>query len=34
MGPFSLPVVVGLAAVLLIAGAYIVWVRTGKSPES
>ncbi len=34
MGPFSLPIVIGLAAVLLIAGSYIVWVRVGKNPKS
>jgi len=34
MGPFSVPVVMGIVAVLLIAGSYIVWARVSKSPKN
>jgi hypothetical protein len=35
MGPIPLPVVIGVAGVLLIAAVYIFWARKGsKSQES
>ena len=33
MFPFAFEATIGLAAVMLIAGAYIVWFRIGKKAE-